>query len=127
MNAPWSEIVRERTVRWSVEIAFAFLSVDGCARARARQTRRAASADRGETRGVRPDEKSEDRTFRRRRYGISARVPLKHRTIQPQKTYLICHMLISMLLLSAVDDTEAAVTLHYAHPPAPGAHPPAPH
>ena len=27
----------------------------------------------------------------------------------------------------ALDDTEAAVTLHYAHPPAPGAHPPAPH
>ena len=25
----------------------------------------------------------------------------------------------------ALDDTEAAVTLHYAHPPAPGAHPPA--
>ena len=27
----------------------------------------------------------------------------------------------------ALDDTEAAVTLHYAHPPAPGAPPPAPH
>ena len=27
----------------------------------------------------------------------------------------------------ALDDTEAAVTLHYAHPPAPGAYPPAPH
>ena len=25
----------------------------------------------------------------------------------------------------ALDDTEAAVTLHYAHPPAPGGHPPA--
>ena len=27
----------------------------------------------------------------------------------------------------ALDDQEAAVTLHYAHPPAPGAPPPAPH
>ena len=34
---------------------------------------------------------------------------------------------LTMAFQKALDDNEAAVTLHYAHSPAPGAHPPAPH